>query len=101
MTAHNKTVQEMGDTSADEVGVYRFTKADGDKLMRKLGHQTADQVSLDKEVGNALQEKGGLVGKLARHCQKWLTDPGSVTTIPLTDSEYKQVAKLGAKLTEV
>lgn len=99
MTTENKTVREMSAAKPDGLTVYHLTKAQGDAAMRKLGHQKADEPFLNGDAGRGLQEKGGLIGKLARHCQKWLTEPDSATTIPLTDAERSQVEKwAGGKL---
>lgn len=90
----SRAAREMRDHGGDGLRAYRLTKEEGDTAMRRLQHQGADEPFLNGDVGSKLQAEGGLVGKLARHCQKWLRDENSETTIPLTAAEHKEVTKL-------
>lgn len=94
---HNTTVHEMT-TQQDDVHPYVFTKEQADAIARKRGWQNEGESFLNGDTAKELQSAGGLDGKLARHIAKWLTDPGSQTTIPLTAAEHKELAKLGATL---
>lgn len=44
-------------------------------------------------VGHTHQAEGGAVGKLVRHYMKWLRDPGTTTTIPLSAADLKALDK--------
>jgi hypothetical protein len=44
-------------------------------------------------VGHVHQAEGGAVGKLVRHYMKWLRDPGTTTTIPLSAADLKALDK--------
>lgn len=96
---HNQTVHEMT-TQQDEVAAYKFTKEQADTVARKLGWQNADEPFLNGDKHKELQEAGGLYGKIARHIGKWLTDPDSETTIPLTVAEHKELSKLAEETLE-
>jgi hypothetical protein len=77
----------------DAVTVYRLTKDQADAMLRKMGHLEESDRKMDAALAKDLEVKGGAVGKLARHASKWLTDPGSETTIPLTDAEAAELGK--------
>ena len=113
MAGENKTVLQMeAHGTSGTATLYTITKKQADAALAKIGHKdkfvTAEpdpikptgklQTFLSGEHAKALQESGGLEGKVARVATKYLRYAGSETTILLTAAEHKQLVKHGASL---
>jgi hypothetical protein len=112
MAGENKTVAETEALAASGKGtLYTITKAQAERVLQKLGHKdkfvtahpdplqpTSEQTFIAGDHASALQEQGGLEGKIARAATKYLRTEGSSTTILLSATERKQVSTHGASL---
>lgn len=113
MAGENPTVLETEKLGASGQGVvYAITKKQAETALKKMGHDdkfVTDHPDRDRpgptmhtflagSHAKALQEQGGLEGKIARAATKYLRYDGSETTILLSKAEHAELKKHGVSL---